>query len=129
MIGPTLPPDDLPHAARRLGLGLLALCRNRFELVSVELQEERARLIQAMLMTLGIAVLALLVGITLTGAIAILLWEYSPGLVLLTLAIVQATGAWLLYRNLSRLLAAWAPMQGSLQQLDQDREALQRILS
>lgn len=129
MIGPTLPPDDLPHAARRLGLGLLALCRNRFELVSVELQEERARLIQALLMTLGIAVLALLFGISLTGAMAILLWDYSPGLVLLAMAVAQATGAWLLYRSLSKLLTTWAPMQGSLQQLEQDREALQRILS
>lgn len=129
MIGPTLPPDDLPHAARRLGLGLLALCRNRFELVSVELQEERARLIHALLTTLGIAVLALLSGISLTGAIAILLWNYSPGLVLLAAGLIQAGGAWLLYRNLSRLLASWTPMQGSLQQLEQDREALQRILS
>jgi uncharacterized membrane protein YqjE len=129
MTGPTLPPDDLPQAARRLGLGLLAMCRNRFELISVELQEERARLIQALLMTLGIAVLGLLAGISLTGAVAILLWEHSPGLVLIGMAAIQASSAWFLYRNLSRLLAAWTPMQGSLQQLEQDREALQRILS
>jgi|LauGreDrversion4_2_1035121.scaffolds.fasta_scaffold10907_3 uncharacterized membrane protein YqjE len=129
MTGPTLPPDDLPQAARRLGLGLLAMCRNRFELISVELQEERARLIQALLMTLGIAVLGLLAGISLTGAVAILLWEHSPGLVLIGMAAIQASSAWFLYRILSRLLAAWTPMQGSLQQLEQDREALQRILS
>ena len=129
MTGPTLPPDDLPQAARRLGLGLLAMCRNRFELISVELQEERARLIQALLMTLGIAVLGLLAGISLTGAVAILLWQHSPGLVLIGMAAIQASSAWFLYRNLSRLLAAWTPMQGSLQQLEQDREALQRILS
>jgi len=127
--GPTLPPDDLPQAARRLGLGLLAMCRNRFELISVELQEERARLIQALLMTLSIAVLGLLAGISLTGAVAILLWEHSPGLVLIGMAAIQASSAWFLYRILSRLLAAWTPMQGSLQQLEQDREALQRILS
>ena len=129
MTGPTLPPDDLPQAARRLGLGLLAMCRNRFELISGELQEERARLIQALLMTLGIAVLGLLAGISLTGAVAILLWEHSPGLVLIGMAAIQASSAWFLYRILSRLLAAWTPMQGSLQQLEQDREALQRILS
>jgi len=129
MTGPTLPPDDLPQAARRLGLGLLAMCRNRFELISVELQEERARLIQALLMTLGIAVLGLLAGISLTGAVAILLWEHSPGLVLIGMAAIQASSAWFLYRNLSRLLTIWTPMQGSLQQLEQDREALQRILS
>ena len=129
MTGPTLPPDDLPQAARRLGLGLLAMCRNRFELISVELQEERARLIQALLMTLGIAVLGLLAGISLTGAVAILLWEHSPGLVLIGMAAIQTSSAWFLYRILSRLLAAWTPMQGSLQQLEQDREALQRILS
>ena len=129
MTGPTLPPDDLPQAARRLGLGLLAMCRNRFELISVELQEERARLIQALLMTLSIAVLGLLAGISLTGAVAILLWEHSPGLVLIGMAAIQASSAWFLYRILSRLLAAWTPMQGSLQQLEQDREALQRILS
>jgi uncharacterized membrane protein YqjE len=129
MTGPTLPPDDLPQAARRLGLGLLAMCRNRFELISVELQEERARLIQALLMTLGIAVLGLLAGISLTGAVAILLWQHSPGLVLIGMAAIQASSAWFLYRNLSRLLTIWTPMQGSLQQLEQDREALQRILS
>ncbi len=129
MTGPTLPPDDLPQAARRLGLGLLAMCRNRFELISVELQEERARLIQALLMTLGVAVLGLLAGISLTGAVAILLWQHSPGLVLIGMAAIQASSAWFLYRNLSRLLTIWTPMQGSLQQLEQDREALQRILS
>ena len=129
MTGPTLPPDDLAQAARRLGLGLLAMCRNRFELISVELQEERARLIQALLTTLGIAVLGLLAGISLTGAVAILLWQHSPGLVLIGMAAIQASSAWFLYRNLSRLLTIWTPMQGSLQQLEQDREALQRILS
>ncbi len=105
------------------------MCRNRFELISVELQEERARLIQALLMTLGIAVLGLLAGISLTGAVAILLWKHSPGLVLIGMAAIQASSAWFLYRNLSRLLNIWTPMQGSLQQLEQDREALQRILS
>jgi uncharacterized membrane protein YqjE len=126
----SLPPPDGPiQAARRLGIRLLAIGRNRCELLSLELQEERARLMWALLVTVGIAVLALLCGITLTAAIAILCWDRSPGAVLLGMATVEAGGAWLLYRLLSRRLSAWTPMKASLEQLGQDQAALHRILS
>ena len=43
----------------------------------VEVQEERERLLRAILLALGVAALGLLTGITLTGAIVVLLWGFS----------------------------------------------------
>src|SRR5271154_1523671 len=69
------------HFARRL----LTIGENRLELLTVEVQEGRERLLHAFLMALGVAAFGLLAAITLTGAIVVLLWAYSPAVVLLIL--------------------------------------------
>ena len=43
----------------------------------VEVQEERERLLHAILLALGVAVFGLLAGVAITGAIVVILWEVS----------------------------------------------------
>ena len=62
------------HFARRL----LTIGENRLELLTVEVQEERERLLHAFLLALGVATFGLLAGLTLTAAIVVLLWACSP---------------------------------------------------
>ena len=62
------------HFARRL----LTIGENRLELLTVEVQEERERLLHAFLLALGVAAFGLLAGLTLTAAIVVLLWAWSP---------------------------------------------------
>jgi uncharacterized membrane protein YqjE len=48
---------------------LLTIGENRLELLTVEVQEERERLLHAFLLALGVAAFGLLAGLTLTAAI------------------------------------------------------------
>jgi uncharacterized membrane protein YqjE len=112
------------HFARRL----LIIAGNRIELLTVEIQEERERLLGSILMALGVAALALLAGLTLTAGIVILLWAYSPVGVLLALAGLYAAAAVCLYRRLSGLLRNWETLPASLDQLKKDRACLEKIL-
>src|SRR6185369_12983749 len=67
------------HLARRL----LIIGENRLELLLVEAQEERERLLRAIVLAFGMAVFGFLTGAALTVAIVVLLWHFSPVVVLL----------------------------------------------
>ena len=49
----------------------------------MEIQEERDRLIHALMLVLGLATLSLLAGIALSAALVVLFWQYSPVVTLL----------------------------------------------
>ncbi len=107
---------------------LLTIGENRLELFTVEVQEERERLLHAFLLALGVAAFGLLAGITLTAAIVVLLWACSPVAVLLTLTgLYGAAGVCLCWR-LTKLLRDWQTLSASLDQLRKDRACLERIL-
>lgn len=53
----------------------MAIGENRLELLLVEAQEERERIVHALLLLLGVAVFGLLAAAALTGAIVVWLWE------------------------------------------------------
>src|SRR6185437_12435420 len=69
------------HFARQL----LTIGENRLELLTVEVQEERERLLHVFHLALGVAAFGLLAGLTLTAAIVVWLWAWSPVAVLLIL--------------------------------------------
>ena len=68
---------DFVELSKRLARRVLAIGANRFELLMVEVQEERERLLHAIVLALGVATLSLLAGMALTGAIVVLMWEHS----------------------------------------------------
>jgi len=119
---------QLATTSRRFAERLLTIGENRLELLTVEVQEERERLLHAFLLALGVAAFGLLAGITLTAAIAVLLWQYSPFAVLLTLTGLYGVAAVCLYRRLTGLLRDWKTLSATLDQLRKDCACLEKTL-
>ena len=119
---------DLAATSKRLAGRLLTTGENRAELLIVELQEERERLLHAVLLALGFGALGLLGAMALTAAIVILLWQVAPGAVLVVLAILYAALAFYLYRRLSVLLRDWKSFPATIDQLRKDRECLEKTI-
>lgn len=113
------------HFTRRL----LTIGENRLELLTVEVQEERERLLHAFLLALGVAAFGLLAGLTLTAVIVVLLWAWSPVAALLILTVLYAATGICLWRRLTGLLRNWQTLSASLDQLRKDRECLEKILA
>ena len=108
---------------------LLTIGENRLELLTMEVQEERERLLHAFLLALGVATFGLLAGLTLTAAVAVLLWAWSPVAVLLILTGLYGVAGICLYRRLTKLLRDWQTFSASLDQLQKDRACLEKILA
>ena len=113
------------HFARRL----LTIGENRIELLMLEVQEERERLLRAILLALGVAVFAFLAGVALTVAIVVMLWHLSPVAVLLVLTGIYAASAIYLYRRFAKLQHDWKTLPATLDQLRKDRACLERTLA
>lgn len=120
--------DRIGAASKQFARRLLTIGENRLELLIVEAQEERERLLHAFLLALGIATFGLLAGFTLTAAIVVLLWSWSPLAVLLLLSILYAAVAVCLCWRLDGLRRDSQSLSASLDQLRKDRECLEKIL-
>jgi uncharacterized membrane protein YqjE len=92
-------------------------------------QEERERLLHAILLALGVVAFGLVAGLTLTAAIVVLLWPYSPVAVLLILTGLYGAAAVWLYRRLTGLLRDWQTFSATLDQLQKDRVCLEKTLA
>jgi len=121
-------PSDWGPILKRFIRRLLALGENRLELLSLEVQEGRDRLIQDFLLALavaGFAMIALLAG---SAALVVVFWPYSALSVLLGLMTVYgAVGVGLLL-HLNRRLKAWQALSASLEQLRKDRQCLDHLI-
>jgi len=120
--------DDLAATSRTLARRLLIIGENRLELLTVEIQEERELLLRAILLALGVAAFGLLASMTLTAAIVVLLWAWSPWAPLLILTGLYGVAGILLYLRLTGLLHNWQTLAASLDQLRKDRACLEKIL-
>ena len=118
----------LAASAKRFARRLLTIGENRLELLTVEVQEERERLLHAVLLALSVAAAGLLAGITLTAAIAVLLWAYSPVAVLLALTGLYGTTGAVLCRRLTGELRTWQTLSATLDQLRKDRACLEKTI-
>jgi uncharacterized membrane protein YqjE len=120
---------QLVEISKRFARRLLTIGENRLELLAVELQEERERLLRAILLALGVGTLGLLAGVALTGAIVVLFWEVSPLAALLVLTGLYGATAVCLYRRLTRLLRDWQNLPATIDQLRKDRACLEKHLT
>jgi uncharacterized membrane protein YqjE len=120
---------QLVEASKRFARRLLTIGENRFELLMVEVQEERERLLRAILLALGVAAFGLLAGVGLTAVIVVLLWELSPVAALLVLTVIYGATAVCLYRRLTLLLRDWQNLPATLDQLRKDRACLEKNLT
>jgi uncharacterized membrane protein YqjE len=116
---------SLGTSAKRIFRRMLTIGENRFELLLVELQEERERWVLAILLALGVAIFALLAGVALTGAVAVALWNFSPVAAMLAMSLIYLTIAAVLYQRLAKLRHEWQTLPATLDQLKKDRECLE----
>jgi uncharacterized membrane protein YqjE len=119
----------LGASSKRFARQLLAVGGNRLELLMVEVQEERQRLLHAILLTFGVAVFSFLAGLALTVAIVVLLWNLSPVAVLSTLAGLYAAIAVCLCRRFTALQRDWKTFPATLDQLRKDLVCLEKTLA
>jgi len=112
------------HFARRL----LTIGENRLALLTLEVQEERERLLHAFLLALGVAAFGLLAGVALTGVVVLLFWDFSPVAALLTLTGVYGVAAAVLYQRLIGWERDWQTLSATIDQLRKDRACLERTL-
>jgi uncharacterized membrane protein YqjE len=121
--------QQLATTSRRFAQRLLTIGENRLELLAVEVQEERERLLHAFLLALGVAAFALLAGIALTAAIVVGLWSWNPVAVLSILTALYGVAGICLYRQLTGLLRNWQTLSASLDQLRKDRACMEKLLA
>jgi len=118
----------LTTASKQLAQRLLTIGENRVELLAVEVQEERVRLLHAFLLALAVAACGLLAGLTLSAAIVVLGWPYSHIAVLLALTGLYAAAGICFYWRLAGWMRDWQTLSASLDQLRKDRACLEKIL-
>ncbi|HEY0548660.1 MAG TPA: phage holin family protein [Verrucomicrobiae bacterium] len=108
---------------------LMTIGENRLELLMVEVQEERERLLRAILLALGVALFAFLGGIALTTALVVLLWSLSPVGVLLILTALYGAASFFLYRRFAALQREWKNFPATFDQLRKDRACVEKCLA
>ena len=118
----------LVATAKRFVRRLLTIGENRLELLTVEVKEERERLLRAFLLALGMAVFGLLAVLTLTAAMTLVLWPWSPVAILLIFTGLYGTIGICFWWRLAALLHGWQVLSESLEQLRKDRECLEKII-
>lgn len=122
-------PGQFAAASKHFARRLLTIGENRVELLMLEMQEERERLLRAILLAIGVATLGLLAAITLTGALVFLLSEISPAVVLLVMTALYGGTAALLLRRLTLLIRDWEDFPATLDQLRKDHACLEKSLA
>jgi uncharacterized membrane protein YqjE len=116
----------LGDATKRIAQRVFVIFENRLQLLMVEAQEERERVLLAILLGLCTAVFGLLAGVTLTVVIALALWEHSHIMALVVLATLYSIAAVFFYQRLVRLQQDWETLPGTLEQLKKDRQCLEK---
>ena len=124
----TIHSSPLAAPSKDFARRLLTIGENRLELLMVEVQEERERLLHAILLALAVALFAFLAGIALTIALVVLLWSLSPIGVLLILTALYAAASILLYRRFDALQRDWKTLPATFDQLRKDRACLEKLL-
>jgi len=121
--------EQLAAVSKQLACRGLAIGVNRVELLMVELQEERERLLHAILLALATALFGLLAILTLTAACVVGLWTWSPTGVLLILTGVYGIAAVCFYLALAKWLHDWQMLAATLDQIQKDRICLEKALA
>jgi uncharacterized membrane protein YqjE len=116
----------LGDATKRIAQRMFVIVENRFQLLMVEVQEERERALLAIWLALGAAAFGLLAGVALTVVIAVALWNHSPVIAMLVLTVLYTIAAVFFYGRLLRLQKDWQTLPGTLDQLKKDRECLEK---
>jgi uncharacterized membrane protein YqjE len=120
--------SDWGPILKRFSRRLLALGENRLELLTVEVQEGRDRLIQDFLLALAVAGFGMIAVLAGSAALLVLFWTSYALVVLLGLMTVYGAVGVGLFLHLNRRLRAWQALSASLDQLRKDRYCLDQLI-
>jgi len=122
---PTEKEGGLFASLRRLLDSALALVHNRFEVFTVELQEEKIRLVDLLVRAVVVVVLGFMTLIAATALVVVWLWDTSPVAVLAIVTLLYGlTAAGMSYSLKQRLQHGPPPFAGTLAEFKKDRECL-----
>ena len=125
MAEPEPPASGILGSLRRLCDGGLALLQTRAELLSVELQEQKERLVRVLVLAAAAVFLANMAAVVVTATVILLAGESArlPLLVAFSLLYVIATAvAFIALRK--ELRAGALPLSGTIAELKKDRDWL-----
>src|SRR4249919_1741834 len=105
---------------------LLATAQNRVELFSVELQEEKCRVVEAMLCAAAVAAFGMMTLTLVTFTVVILFWENGRLAALAGLSVLYLVGTVLAWRTLQSRLKTRSAFATSIEELKKDRACLGR---
>ena len=104
---------------------LLATAQNRVELFAVELQEEKCRLVEAILCAAAVAAFGMMTLSLVTFTVVILFWENGRLAALGGLCVLYLVGTALAWRALQARLKARSAFAGALDEFKKDRACLE----
>ena len=96
------------------------------QLLLVEVQEERERILRAVWLGVAAAVFGLLAGFSITILLTIAFWKYSPLLALSVLTLIYGGAVAVFCTKLMRLQKDWATLPATIDQLKKDRDCLEK---
>jgi uncharacterized membrane protein YqjE len=122
------PPGLLALLRRVLDTGLGTI-QNRVELIGIELQEEKLRLVELLLWSAAVVFMAVLGVAVLTVAVALLVGESARPYVLIGAGVLYLAGAALAMTRLrARFKNGPLPLSETASQLKKDREWLASLI-
>lgn len=120
--------DSAPHGVidslRSAVATGLALLQNRVELLGVEIQEHKARLVRLLILAGAVAVAGNMAAISVTAAVVVLVGEEVRGPVLMGVGVFYLIAALALYLALRKELRAPPPFKATVDELKKDIEWL-----
>ena len=125
MNDPQPPPGGLFQNLKRLADGGLALAQSRLELLSVELQMEKVRLVELLILAAMVVALGLMTLTMITFTLVILFWESARMPMLIIVSLAYLGGTLLAWRALKGRLAARSAFAGTLGEIKKDRACLE----
>ena len=104
---------------------LLATTQNRIELFAVELQEEKRRMVEALLCAAAFAAFGMMTLSLVTFTIVVLFWESGRLVALAVLIVLHLVGTGLAWRALKSRLQCKGAFADTLDEIKQDRSCLE----
>lgn len=118
-------PSGLTGSLRGLADGVLGSIEDRFELLSIELHEEKNRLLQLAIWISAIVTLALLAIVFASLALLVVFWETARVPVVVALAVAYAGGLGAAVSGFRRYLARQTkPFAATIAELQIDRSCI-----
>ena len=124
MSAPGEPAQGVWASLKRIIDTLLATAQNRLELFTVELQEEKCRLMEALLCAAAVAAFGMMTLALATFTVVTIFWENGRLAALAGLSVAYLVATALAWRALQKRLKSDSAFSGTLGELKKDRSCL-----